>query len=412
MQSNYFDDHSQGVQLSTHEGGHNLGLGHAASRDFGNEALGAPGVAGTYSEYGDNFSAMGFWNFGHYAAPHKVKLGWLTNYLTVTGNGSFAVQPMEFDGNLQALKIQRGTDSSKFIWMEYRQSNGLYDSALNSQVFGGGLVHYQDATIYKTNLLDFTPATATFSDAVLAGKWTDPYTSLTIEASNPTSSSLNVNVYYGSVPCVTSPPSVTLSPLNPSGYEGGNVNYTVTVTNNDTSSCDPRSFTMSSLIPGSWPTTFTQGVLSIPAASRASTGMTKTIPEGTSAATYSVDAVAASSENSATASANLTVMPVPPPPPPPAPLSITVTATPLRNSVTISSRTTQGTLPVSGATVVFTMIAPNGASTRKATTDSSGNASWNFKVNPKTVKGSYMVTAQATLGSQTATSAAATFVVQ
>jgi M6 family metalloprotease-like protein len=49
----------KGVQLTTHEMGHNLGLSHASSRDFGAEALGAVGAAGSLSEYGDPTRAWG-----------------------------------------------------------------------------------------------------------------------------------------------------------------------------------------------------------------------------------------------------------------------------------------------------------------------------------------------------------------
>jgi hypothetical protein len=62
--------------------------------------------------------------------------------------------------------------------------------------------------------------------------------------------------------------------------------------------------------------------------------------------------------------------------------------------------------------VVFTMVSPSGISTKKATTDSSGTAAWSVKLNPKAPRGSYMVSAQATFGSQTATSTTATFTVQ
>jgi M6 family metalloprotease-like protein len=416
MLSGYFGTRNDGVQLSIHEGGHNLGLSHAASRDFGSEALGAPGIAGTLDEYGDFFSAMGFWNFGHYAAQHKVKLGWITNYPTVSGNGSFVVQPTEGFGNVQALKIQRGTDPSKFLWLEYRQKTGVYDSSLLTQVFSGGLIHYQDSTTNRTHLLDFTPSTTTFSDPALVGTWTDPYTNLSIGVTNPTASALNVDVYYGSVPCVTSPPTVTMSPLNPSAYPGANVTYTVSIKNNDTSSCSPRSFNLSSLVPGTWPTTFAQNTVTVSPAGQASTGMTKAVPLGTAPATYSVDAVVATLSSSIEATANLTVMPTPPPTTPttPVPLSITVNAppAPIRNTESISAVVTQGTGGASGATVVFTMVSPSGISTKKATTDSSGTAAWSVKLNPKAPRGSYMVSAQATFGSQTATSTTATFTVQ
>jgi M6 family metalloprotease-like protein len=417
MYAGYFSNPDYGVEISTHEGGHSLGLGHASTRDFGDEPLGALGAAGTLDEYGDRFSAMGFWNLGHYAAPAKAKLGWMTNYLTVSGNGSFVVQPTESLGSVQALKIQRGSDTSKFLWVEYRQNIGLYDSMVNPAVFSGALIHYQDSTTgSKTHLLDFTPITTAFTDPPLVGSWTDPYTSLSLRVSNATSSALNLDVNYGgSSPCITSTPTVGLSPLNPSVVEGGNVNYTVTITNNDTASCSPRNFSMTSLVPGAWPTTFAQNTVTVSPASQNWTSMTKTVPAGTVAATYSVDAVANSVSNSISATANVTVMPTPPPPPPTSttPLLITVNAppAPVRNTESISAVVTQGQA-VAGATVVFTVVSPSGISTKKATTDSTGSASWSLKLNPKAPRGSYMVSAQASFGSQTATSTTATFTVQ
>src|SRR5262249_48682819 len=76
MYSDLFNSPDNGVRLSIHEGGHNLGLDHAALQDFHPETLGAPGTSGIISEYGDEFSAMSSNGFGHYAAPHKTRLGW------------------------------------------------------------------------------------------------------------------------------------------------------------------------------------------------------------------------------------------------------------------------------------------------------------------------------------------------
>lgn len=138
--------------------------------------------------------------------------------------------------------------------------------------------------------------------------------------------------------------------------------------------------------------------------------MKKTVPAGTSPATYSVNAVATVSSSSVEGEANVTVRP------PMLPLSaaVTVPSLPvsLNSSVAITALVTQGSAGAAGATVVFSLVSPNGTSTKRATADSGGRASWNYKVNPKAPRGSYTVTAQATLGSQTATSAPATFVVQ
>ena len=91
----YMGSRDNGVKLSTHEGGHNLTLQHASSRDFGTEPLGPLGAAGTLSEYGDIHSTMGSWSFGQYSAPHKVGMGWLSasNVATTESNGSYTILP-------------------------------------------------------------------------------------------------------------------------------------------------------------------------------------------------------------------------------------------------------------------------------------------------------------------------------
>ncbi len=197
IRENSFTDNVRGAFLAIHEAGHNLGLQHSNSRDFDTEALGAPGVAGVVEEYSDVFSAMGR-GVGHYAAPHKFKLGWLTTQvLTVTGSGAFALQPTEIPGSVQALRIRRGTDNANWLSVEYRQPLGLYDTRLAAPVTHGQ-VNYLAATqsrIYsgasstmktrqpadQTHLFNMTPRSHEVNttpiiaddrfDPVLAGFW-------------------------------------------------------------------------------------------------------------------------------------------------------------------------------------------------------------------------------------------------
>lgn len=196
---------SYGVRLFAHEGGHNLGLNHSSSRDWGNEALGSLNTTGVLDEYGDVFSTMGNWNYGHYTAPQKVQLGWLpdTNVQAVEGTGRFLLQPIELNIiGTQALKVRRGTSSNNWLWIEYRQKLGDYDSTLGTQVFAGVVVHYQDAiTGSKTHLLDFTPATSSWSDpALVSGKtWVDPYSNLTISVGAAAPNGIEVTVDYGPI---------------------------------------------------------------------------------------------------------------------------------------------------------------------------------------------------------------------
>src|SRR5207249_1194982 len=120
------------------------------------------GTTGGLVEYGDHFSIMGFAGgyFGHYAAAHKAELlNWLssgTNYQVVQSSGTYTLQPYETNpAGLDALKIQRGAGNNAWLWVEYRQPIGLYDSTVNSQAFSGALIHYEDSvTGLYTDLLD------------------------------------------------------------------------------------------------------------------------------------------------------------------------------------------------------------------------------------------------------------------
>jgi M6 family metalloprotease-like protein len=330
-----FATNVRGAFLAMHEAGHNLGLGHSNNRDFESEALAAPGAAGAVEEYGDVFSSMGR-GTGHYSTPHKARLGWLTTQvLTVTGNGSFGLQPTEFPGTVQALKIRRGTDNTKWAWVEYRQPYGIYDTRLSapivhgqvnyldaadSHVYTGGLIHYEDSTTGITShLLDMTPLSRLGSttpvieddwlDPALVGAWFDAYTGLTITTSNPTTGSLTVSVVYGTPGCAAVSPTVAISPSNPGAKRGQNVTFSVTVTNNDTTSCPSKIFDLTSALPSGWSTSFSQNPVTIAAGSSVSVSMTKSVPANAAYATLAVDATASSGTYSGTGSASVTVKP-------------------------------------------------------------------------------------------------------
>jgi len=525
MLASMFDTRDHGVKLSIHEGGHNLGLNHASSRDFGAEALGAPGLTGTLNEYGDEYSTMGTWTFAHYAAPHKQQLGWFgSDAQTVTTNGSFSIQPVEAAGALHALKIRRGIDDNNWLWVEYRAPIGLYDSTINPLVFAGGLIHYQDPiTGERTHVLDFTPETDSWSDPVLVpGKsWSDPYTNVSIAVDSAASDALNLHVAYGPLPCTEASPAVSMSPLNPSAYPGDNVAYTISITNNDAATCAPRSFNLSSLVPG-WTTSFSQDSLIVAPTGTASSTMLKLVPPTASPATYFVDATVTTSSSSIDGTANVTVMPpcvmnvptvslsssnpsaypgdsvtyavsvtnndtaacgsrtfsltsaTPSGWPtvfsansliltpgaagsatlgktipvgtaaatydvnataaatstmagtgsatatvkvPPSSLTISVSIAGSMfskgSTVPITAKVVQGTTGVSGVSVQFTLFYPNGSTaTRKVTTDSTGQAVWNYRVGQRDPKGSYQVSAQAKLNGQAASSTPASFSIQ
>lgn len=343
----YMGSIDNGVRLATHEGGHNLTLHHASSRDFGAEALGAPGAAGTLDEYGDPFSTMGSWNFGHYSAQHKVQMGWLTssNVATVETPGTFSILPFEPSTlGIQALKIRRGTTGTSWLWLEYRQPTGLYSSTLPSQIFGGALAHYQDDTTgTHTHLIDFTPGTTTFSDPALTGAWTDPYTNLDIAVTGATSAALTVNVGYRTPTCdARVAPTVTLSPNNPTVTSGSSYGFNVSITNHDSTGCAASTFALSSAQPAGVTTTFASNTLTITPGQTLSTTMTKAVPAGYTPGTYPVDVRALDSTHDVTATNNLTVV---------APVCVSVAPTVTLSPASVSL--------LRGATQVYTVTVKN-----------------------------------------------------
>jgi M6 family metalloprotease-like protein len=304
------------VQLSTHELGHNLGMSHGSSRDFGAEALGTVGAQGTLSEYGDPHSTMGSWNYGFYAASHAAnQLGWLgqgTNYQVVEGSGTYTIQ--NYEGRpaaIKALKLRRGTGNEAWLWIESRQNTGLYSSRLNASLFGGALIHYQDSyTGGKSHLLDFTTGTTSFADAALplGETWTDPYSNLSVTVTGVTPTALTVAVNYGAVPCVPAAPTVTASPTGTATEYGSNATFSVTVKNNDGASCAGQSFALAATAPTGWSKSFGAAGLTLAPGQVGTTTLSLGVPAPYALGTYDVTASAAAASGSGVARQSVTVI--------------------------------------------------------------------------------------------------------
>ncbi len=370
--SNYATTIDQGVQITAHEAGHGLGLRHSASRDFGAEPLGALGVAGTLSTYGDKFSSMGYWNLGHYAAPQKLSLGWWVNndeVRTITSNGTYTIAPSSLTAtNPQGLKIQRGANSGAWIWLEYRQPVGLFDKALASQVFTGVLVHYEDSTNGGlTHLLDYSPGSTNWNGPALAAGlvWTDPYTNLTITVLSATASGATVNISYGSEPCSPQAPSLTVSPSTASVTAGQSVTYSVTLKNNDTAACSSSTFNLQPVVPAGWTGSISPTAATMAPGETASFGLTVTAPELAVTGTYAVGANAADSTRTATASASISV--TQPVKTVTAPLALALkvdnTVATAKTKLTFTATATRNGVPQNKLPVVITIKNPNGTTT-------------------------------------------------
>ncbi len=296
------DTQSSAVMLTTHEGGHNLGLHHSSSLDYGSEPLGDPSDGGSQSEYGDIFSTMGSWNDGHYSADHKRRLGWLPSYQTVSNSGTFNLAPYSNSVGTQALRVDRG-GTGQHVWIEFRRRLGQYYSTKGDPT-NGALIHFQSDSKGRPRLLDFTPQTSTFGDSVLAAgqEWSDPYSNLTISTLSASDSSLQVNISYGALECAPQQPSVSIGPSSQTTYSPNPASYTVSVANNDSPACPPRVFNMSGLVdgPGTATLPFSLGSPSqtIAPGSSDSSSLTVNTQSPTAYGSYVVSATATRSDDS------------------------------------------------------------------------------------------------------------------
>jgi M6 family metalloprotease-like protein len=429
INSDFLVTSTDSIHFTTHELGHALGLNHGRARTFTSpvEPLGPLGTLGTTSGP-DHFSTMGDYDLGHYSAPHKAEeLGWLTspsNYQTVTTSGTYVLAPFETSpAGLKALKVQRGTGNNAWLWLEYRQPVGAYDSELgsmstsppSSQVYTGALIHYEDSLTPSlwTDLLNFQAPTDTslMSVALAAGQtWTDPYTNLSLSVLSATSTGLTVSVNYGAVPCGSAAPSVSISPSDPSIYPGQTASYTVSVTDNDSSGCSSSTINLSSSQPSGWSTSLSAASVTLSPGQSGTVTMGKGAPSSTAPGTYAVNLNAATSTHTGSTTANATVMAAPS-----LAVSVAVSGSTFTSNqkVSITASVLSGGVAAAGASVTFTMTKANGSKiTQTVTASSTGKATWTYKIGQKDPKGTWSAVAQATYNSHTVTSNTATFTVQ
>lgn len=407
------------VQLSSHEAGHGLGLRHAASRDFGAEPLGALGVTGTISTYGDKFDTMGYWNLGHYSGYQKQALGWWgagTQIQTVQSNGTYTIAPAELgSAGVQALKVQRGTSNNAWLWLEFRQKTGLFDTALPSQVFSGVLVHYDDGTAGgMTHLLDYSSGSANWNGpALVAGStWTDPYTNLSINVLSVSSSAATVNVSYGTATCSPLTPTLTVAPSSASVTAGQGATYSVTLKNNDSASCTANSFSLQTVLPAGWTGSVTPASTSLAPGQTVTGSLSVTTPSTASTGTYTVGAKAADTTRTQTATAGISVSQPVAKVTSPLSLGLTVNnmAPTTRTKLTFTISATRSGTAQSGVPVTLTIRYPTGSqSTYKLTTGSTGTTALSTFLR---TKGTYSIAASASDSGTTVQSSALSLTVR
>jgi M6 family metalloprotease-like protein len=416
----YTTPRNAGVELVSHELGHNMGLLHSGRvlPALSTDVLGPLTSVGTLDDMNDFWSVMGSNVLGFYPGPQKAAtLGWMaptTNYQVVQSSGTFTLQPLETNPpGMQALKVQRGTGNSGWLWIEYRQPLGDYDSTLLPEPYSGALIHYSDSTTQANHsyLLNFTPSDTSWMSAALpAGQsWTDPYSNVSVSVVSASSAGLMVSVNYGAVPCTHTNPGTSITPLDPSTSPGIGVGFTLTVTNNDSSGCSSATFTPSSTQPSGWSSAFSMNSITLNPGQSGTMTMTQTPTTSAAPGTYAVTARAANQSYVGSATGNLTVLAAPAMT---ASLSASGTSYTRKSSVVLTASVINGSTPVAGASVVFSMTLANGTVvTQNSTTNRKGVASWNYRLSQQSPTGTYAAVAKAMLNSNSATTNTVQFTV-
>jgi hypothetical protein len=127
--------------------------------------------------------------------------------------------------------------------------------------------------------------------------------------------------------------------------------------------------------------------------------MTKTAPDGTSAATYSFTVTATRGSNSGVGNANATI--IVPPPPPVLSLQVPAAPVPSRGTASFDATVMSGSNGANGATVNFTISNGNKSYSGSATAGSNGQAQWSYHFKPKDPEGPWMASAVASYASMT-----------
>lgn len=288
------------MRVVAHELGHNLGLYHAHALNC------SPNIIGTNCtsvEYGDLFEVMGDTTGSDFNAYHKEQLGYLNastsqKIATVQSAGTYDIEPYEDTSNpngVKALKILKQTDAQTgthtYYYVEYRQPIGfdaplaqLYPAAVN-----GVLIHTgADQNTNSSFLLDMNPQTAVFDDAALAfgKKFVDTSSGITITALSGDATVAHVKVDFTANVCNQAAPVVNISPSAQSGLPGSELDYTVTITNADTSGCDPETFALANSAVPNWTATLSDSSFTLAPGATATTTLKVTSPASAASGAY------------------------------------------------------------------------------------------------------------------------------
>jgi hypothetical protein len=326
-------------EVVSHEIGHNFGLHHSHSLNCTNgNSIGAgnpivgygvdpyPGCSNL--EYGDGVDVMGWSSSAHFNSYQKEHIGWLDYgsspaITTVESSGTYTIYPYAAqNGQPKALKVLKSVDpytgNRTWYYVEFRQPvgfDGVIDDSFmegnmldTANILNGVAVHAKyDVGGNMGYLLDMTPESYqlyTEDPALEVGRsFNSPDGDLTITTVSTEGGKAVVDISFGETTtqsCTRSKPSLTFSPAQgPWVTAGTAVSYTVTVTNNDSSTCSNSSYSLNASKPSGWSTTFGSSSLSLAPGKSASTTLKVTSASTAADGFYNIGVSATSGSYSA-----------------------------------------------------------------------------------------------------------------
>jgi len=287
-----------------HEIGHNLGLYHGKALECGSAVMGS---TCTSDEYGDYLDPMGK-GAGHYNVFHKERMGWHTNgdVQPVTTPAQFLLSGYASSAiGIKALKVPGGSDAASgnpvYFYLSYRQPVG-YDSAYatsanitNGVVVQIGTEHQPESS----HLLDMTPGSGSnnYTDsrdpALTSGlTFNHPASGVSITTQWVDGTQALVSVVPGNTPtatCTAAAPGLALSG-SPSDWvtAGSAVNFTLTVTNHDSSACVADTFDIAAQIQSNWTASYSDNSVTLAPGATASVTVVITSPSNVADGFYDI----------------------------------------------------------------------------------------------------------------------------
>ncbi len=223
-----------------HELGHNLTM-HHSSTDPDNDGT-------NKCEYCDTSDFMGYSGLGlrQINGPHMDQMGWLPagQVVLATNNAVVTLAPLEINPQIaaypQLLKIPN-PNADEFYYFSYRVPLNC-DTNLDAQYANATSVHhYQGTGAIETYLITMLQD---------AGTFTDPALGVTVTQVAHDNNSVTLSVNFGNGTPAT--PLMDVSPTNQVALPGTTLNYSVIITNTDSSGCSASTFYFGPSGPPGW----------------------------------------------------------------------------------------------------------------------------------------------------------------